>query len=109
MTTIYPQDFDNLDNALTAFHQKVYYDKARRWYKKRLGCYEKPSVLKRKRQKMKRLLSQRQTYNARVCDNPLPNLWLKIELDKSLARDAPMPLGVKVLDKYNSCQYRISH
>ncbi|WAJ74247.1 hypothetical protein [Moraxella bovis] len=42
---------------------------------------------------MKRLLSQRQTYNARVCDNPLPNLWLKIELDKSLARDALNAVG----------------
>ncbi|MBE9577662.1 hypothetical protein IM751_00565 [Moraxella sp. K1630] len=93
LTTIYPQDFETLDNALSAFYQKVYCDKARRWYKKRLGCYEKPSVLKRKRQKMKRLLSQRQTRHSRACDESLPNLWLKIELDKSLARTAPNAVG----------------
>ncbi|MDO4896406.1 MAG: hypothetical protein Q3971_03490 [Moraxella sp.] len=72
MTTIYPQDFDTLDNALQALYQKAYNDKSSRWYKKCLGCYEKPSALKRKRQTMKRLLSQRQTHNARVCDKPLP-------------------------------------
>jgi ribosomal protein S21 len=51
--TVYLQDDQDIDQALHLLNQKHYYLQATRWYKKRYGYFEKPSVLKRKRKKMK--------------------------------------------------------
>jgi ribosomal protein S21 len=51
--TVYLQDDQDIDQALYLLNQKHYYLQATRWYKKRYGYFEKPSVLKRKQKKMK--------------------------------------------------------
>lgn len=51
---------NNIELALQQCHQKQYFLQATRWYKKHQGFYEKPAILKRKKRKMKLLISQRQ-------------------------------------------------
>ena len=47
-----------LDLALKRLRKKVKSEMDRRWYKRRFGYYEKPSALKRKSKKMKKLAIQ---------------------------------------------------
>ena len=72
---------NNIDLALQQLHNKYYFLQASRWYKKRYGYYEKPSVLKRKKRKMKAILCHQ--YIAQTCYFPIQptiRLWLKIDL-----------------------------
>ncbi|WP_254433804.1 hypothetical protein [Acinetobacter sp. Marseille-Q1618] len=73
---------NNIELALQQLHYKQYLLQATRWYKKRQGYYEKPAILKRKKLKMKRIVSQSQNWFSQC---PLyfqspANLWLKIDL-----------------------------
>lgn len=90
MTKILLDNTQNIEQALWQLHQKLYYNTATRWYKKRYGYYEKPSLLRRKKRKMKRLLSQRQNY---FYFEPAPNLWLKIEYPQQFSRTGKNAVG----------------
>ncbi|MFW1857265.1 hypothetical protein [Acinetobacter defluvii] len=79
---------NNLDLALEQLRNKQYILQATRWYKKRQAYFERPAILKRKKSKMKLILSQRQNRFAH-CPlyflRPL-NLWLKIDLAQQYQR-----------------------
>ena len=45
----------DIEQALAEFRRRVRQEYQGRWYKRRYGYYESPSVLRRKRKKMKRL------------------------------------------------------
>lgn len=90
MTKIMLDETQDIDHALWRLHQQLYVNTATRWYKKRYGYYEKPSLLRRKKRKMKRLLSQRQKY---FYFEPAPNLWLKIEYSQQFARTGENAVG----------------
>ena len=73
---------NHLDLALEQLRNKQYILQSTRWYKKRQAYFERPAILKRKKSKMKLILSQRQN---RFAHCPLyflrpPSLWLKIDL-----------------------------
>ena len=99
MSKVIVDEYQSLDQALIAFNRQVYKDKASRWYKRRYGYYEKPSVLKRKKNKMKRVLSHRGTMfqdQARFQYQANPDnhtLWLKIDLTQQFARDGVNAVG----------------
>lgn len=88
LPTIYLDDTQNIDQALNDLNQKLYRQTATRWYKRRYGFYEKPSLLKAKRKKMKLILSRRQTH---LSDGS--NLWLKIEQTEQFAHNAKNAVG----------------
>lgn len=88
MPTVYLDDNQNLDQAFNALNQKLYRQTATRWYKRRYGYYEKPSLLKSKRKKMKAILSRRQTH---LSDSS--TLWLKIEQPLQFARTGSNAVG----------------
>ena len=85
---------ETLDSALNRFSHKVYRLNSRRWHKRRYGYYEKPSVLARKRRKMRRI--QQQCFSVFVfVGEPKPNgLWLYIGVPAQFART-----GVNVAGK----------
>lgn len=85
--TVYFQDDQNTDQALQLLNQKYYYLQATRWYKKRYGYFEKPSVLKRKRKKMKAILSYRNdSLSLQTHIAPKNTLWLKIKREQQFSR-----------------------
>jgi len=49
---------ESIELALRKLKKKVKHETDRRWYKRRFGYYEKPSILKRKAKKMKELSIQ---------------------------------------------------
>lgn len=78
---------NNIELALAQLHQKQYFLQSTRWYIKRQGDYEKPSVLKRKKCKMTSLFCHKhvpQTPYFHV--HPKINLWLKIGLVQQYQR-----------------------
>ncbi|WP_066801982.1 hypothetical protein [Moraxella oblonga] len=82
MPTVYLDDTQNLDQAFDELNEKLYRQTATRWYKRRYGFYEKPSLLNAKRKKMQLLSGgQRQT------------LWLKIEQPLQFARTGKNAVG----------------
>lgn len=92
--TVYLQDDQDIDQALHLLNQKHYYLEATRWYKKRYGYFEKPSVLKRKRKKMKLNLSQRNRA-LYYCyhEHPQHTLWLKIKREQQFSRTGKNAMG----------------
>ena len=92
--TVYLQDDQNIDQALLLLNQKHYYLQATRWYKKRYGYFEKPSVLKRKRKKMKQILSYRNhSLSLTTHIAPKDTLWLKIEREQQFSRTGKNVMG----------------
>lgn len=91
MTKILLDNTQNIEQALWQLHQKLYYNTATRWYKKRYGYYEKPSLLRRKKRKMKLLLSYRQNRLSR--SNIKTTLWLKIEYSQQFSRTGKNAVG----------------
>lgn len=71
-------DDESIDSALKRFNQAVKRDLGRPWCKRRYGYYEKPSELKRKRKKMRRLRS-----------GSRGNLYLKIGLKELFSLTGP--------------------
>jgi len=53
---------ENIESAISRFRKAVQNEYGRRWYKRRLGYYEKPSVLRRKKKKMAKIQSGRGVY-----------------------------------------------
>jgi ribosomal protein S21 len=80
--TIKVEDGESIDLALRKLSKKVKSEMDRRWYKRRFGYYEKPSVLKRKNKKMKKLVIQ--SGGA---------LWLKIGLKEQFSRNGGSAAG----------------
>ncbi|MGE8498194.1 MAG: 30S ribosomal protein S21 [Pseudomonas sp.] len=66
---------ESVELALRTLSRKVGSEMGRRWYKRRFGFHEKPSVLKRKRSKMKKLAIQSGG-----------GLWLRIGLEAQFSR-----------------------
>ncbi len=96
MTKVIVNDKQSIEQALQELKQKVYYEKSSRWYKRRYGYYEKPSILKRKRNKMKRIISKRHhklDYMDKCQFGSRQNLWLKIELKEQFARYGQNAMG----------------
>lgn len=82
LPTVYLDDCRNLDHALNQLKQKIYRENSTRWYKRRYGYFEKPSELKRKRRKMKQIVSRSQN-----------NLWLKIDQQEQFSRTGKNAVG----------------
>lgn len=92
--TVYLQDDQNIDQALHLLNQKHYYLQATRWYKKRYGYFEKPSILKRKRKKMKQILSYRNHSLSLITQiSPQNTLWLKIDIKQQFSRTGKNAMG----------------
>ena len=80
--TIKIENGESIDLALRKLSKKVKSEMDRRWHKRRFGYYEKPSTLKRKRQKMKKLAIQSGG-----------TLWLKIGLKEQFSRNGGSAAG----------------
>lgn len=87
MTKVYLDDKQNFDDVFQQFYQQLDKQKAKRWYKKRYGYYEKPSRLKRKKRKMKRILSQRPHELKHF------TLWLKVDFPALFTRTGQNAVG----------------
>ncbi|RZG84405.1 hypothetical protein [Acinetobacter venetianus] len=84
--TVYLQVDQDIDQALYFLNQKHYHLQATRWYKKRYGYFEKPSLLKHKRKKMKAILSYRNhSLSLLTHISPKNTSWLKIEKEHQFA------------------------
>ncbi len=79
---VYVNESDDIELALQTLKNKVSMDSDRRWYKKRFGYYEKPSILKRKKEKMQSQPNHR-----------CKRLWLKIGLVQQFDRTGPVAVG----------------
>lgn len=78
---------NDIEVALHQLQQKQYFLQATRWYKKRQGFYEQAAILKRKRRKMKLIISQSQSCFAQCPTLYLhPNFWHKIDLEQQFQR-----------------------
>ena len=73
---------ETIEVALRKFNKKVKNETDRRWYKRRFGYYEKPSILKRKAKKMKKLSIQSGG-----------TLWLKIGFKEQFSRNGNSAAG----------------
>lgn len=73
---------ESIEVALRKLKKKVKHETDRRWYKRRFGYYEKPSILKRKAKKMKELSIQSGG-----------NLWLKIGLKEQFSKNGNSAAG----------------
>lgn len=101
MPTVYLDDCQNLDHALNQLNQKIYRETSTRWYKRRYGYYEKPAVLKRKRKKMKYILSHRSDYLSQRSVYLIEwhkywqsmTLWLKIDRQEQFSRTGKNAVG----------------
>lgn len=80
------EDNETLDSALSRFSHKVYRLNYRRWYKRRYGYYEKPSVLARKRRKMRRIQQRCFSIFVLVGEPKCNGLLLYIDLPAQFAR-----------------------
>ena len=80
--TVKIESGESIDLALRKLSKKVKSEMDRRWHKRRFGYYEKPSTLKRKSQKMKKLAIQ--SGGA---------LWLKIGLKEQISRNGGSAAG----------------
>ena len=77
----------NIELALHQLRHKQYILQSTRWYKKRQAYFEKPSVLKRKKCKMKLIISQAQSGFSQSIPPALhSNFWLKIDLTQQYQR-----------------------
>ncbi len=84
---------NNIELALYQLNSKLYHLKSSLWHKRRYGYFEKPSVLKRKRKRMKLSLSQ--THRQHPPYHPFVpcSQWLKIELPILFARTGKNAMG----------------
>ena len=77
---------ESIDSALNRLNKKISIEYGRRWYKKRFGYYEKPSILKRKRHRHLKRVKQsiRFQYQAygKITGNLLLNIGLKALYEK---------------------------
>ncbi|MES2820228.1 MAG: 30S ribosomal protein S21 [Pseudomonadota bacterium] len=73
---------ESIDLALRKLSRKVKNEMDSRWHKRRFGYFEKPSVLKRKNQKMIKLAIQSGE-----------TLWLKIGLREQFSRNGHSAAG----------------
>ena len=73
---------ETIEVALRKFNKKVKNETDGRWYKRRFGYYEKPSILKRKAKKMKKLAIQSGG-----------TLWLKIGFKEQFSRNGNSAAG----------------
>ena len=80
--TVKIQNDESIDLALRKLSKKVKSEMDRRWYKRRFGYYEKPSALKRKSKKMKKLTIQSGG-----------TLWLKIGLKEQFSKNGGSAAG----------------
>jgi len=79
MVKVTIKEGDSIDDALRNFNRKVQEQYGARWYKGRVGYYESPSALKRKKMKMKDIISKGFS----------GNLWLKIGQKERYKRNGP--------------------
>jgi ribosomal protein S21 len=79
---VYMDAGEPIEEALRKFNKKVKHETGRRWYKRRFGYYEKPSMLKRKSKKMKELSIQSGG-----------TLWLKIGLKAQFSTHGNVAAG----------------
>lgn len=80
--TVNIEDGESIEVALRKLKKKVKHETGRRWYKRRFGYHEKPSILKRKTKKMKALSIQSGG-----------NLWLKIGLKEQFSKSGNLAAG----------------
>lgn len=80
--SIVAEDGEPIEVVLRKLKKKVKHETDRRWYKRRFGYYEKPSILKRKAKKMKELSIQSGG-----------NLWLKIGLKEQFSKSGNSAAG----------------
>ncbi|MGN0927224.1 30S ribosomal protein S21 [Ectopseudomonas mendocina] len=76
------EDGEPIEVVLRKLKKKVKHETDRRWYKRRFGYYEKPSILKRKAKKMKAFSIQSGG-----------SLWLKIGLKEQFSRSGSSAAG----------------
>lgn len=87
------EDNQTLDSALNRFSHKVYRLNSRRWYKRRYGYYEKPSVLARKRRKMRRIQQRCFSIFVLVGEPKRNGLWLCIDMQAQFVREGVNAVG----------------
>lgn len=75
---------EDISSALWRLRKKAFLANRRAWAKRRLGYYEKPSTIRRKRQQMDRR-------NIRAELGEGLRLWLRLE--QQLVRSGPFAMG----------------
>lgn len=76
------EDGEPIEVALRKLNKKLKHETGRRWYKRRFGYYEKPSILKRKAKKMKELSIKSSG-----------TLWLKIGFKEQFSKNGNSAAG----------------
>lgn len=80
--TVLLAEEESVEQALGRLRRKIDNELARPWHKRRYGCHEKPSELRRKRQKMQRLQPESGQ-----------GLWLRVSLTAQFERTASHAAG----------------
>jgi ribosomal protein S21 len=84
---------ESLSSALQRFRRQVHAAYRRPWTKRKLGYYEKPSVLRRKKKRMKRMNMTSITYAVMFGDRHWEPLRLYVGLAQQLRRSGTLGAG----------------
>ncbi len=69
---------DSIDSALNRLNKQIRFEYGRRWYKRRFGYYEKPSILKKKRHRHLKRVKQSMMFQYQAYGKVVGNLQLNI-------------------------------
>jgi ribosomal protein S21 len=80
---------EDIESAVKRLNDKVFREKGKRWYKRRYGYYEKPSVLKRKRNKHIDIVKPSVASQIAIYGRVITGLQLKIGIKEQFKRTGP--------------------
>ena len=80
---------EDIESAIRQFNHKVQRENGKRWYKRRYGYYEKPSALKRKRNKHLKMVRKSVATQIYICGRVVTGLQLRIGTKKQHKRTGP--------------------
>jgi ribosomal protein S21 len=80
---------EDIESAIKRLNDKVFRENGKRWYKRRYGYYEKPSILKRKRNKHVKILRPSVASQMAICGMVITGLQLKIGIKEQYKRTGP--------------------
>jgi ribosomal protein S21 len=83
------RDNESIDSALNRLNKKIRIEYGRRWYKKRYGYFEKPSILKRKKYRHLKRVKQSMRFQYQAYGKIIGNLQLNIGLKALYNRSGP--------------------
>lgn len=80
---------ENIESAIRRLNERIYQENRKRWYKRRYGYYETPSILKRKRNKHLKIFRKSVASQMAMCGRVTTGLQLKIGMKEQRRRTGP--------------------